>query len=277
MLLRRPLLAAALLLACAPGLRAQPALLRTAVDGTFAPHAMAKLSGGVEGFNVDLAEALGREMGRPVEVEAISAAGLIPGLNSAKYDFIAAPWTVTAERAEQLLFTEPYLDTNLRFALRRGSPEMTGPEDLRGKVLAVNKGSLYDGWARANEGRYGFTTQAYDTQSDAVQAVLQNRAYANLAANTVLLWTAKAVPALSPGFELSTGQFWSIPVRKDDVAMRDRLDLAIKCLKAKGEVARIAERWFGKPGPDSAATKPFPGRGTPGFAGYDPTPQPACP
>ena len=269
------LIAALLGLCLALPAAAQP--LHTAVDGTFAPHAMTKLGGGLEGFNVDLAQAIGKQMGRPVEVEAISAAGLIPGLNSGKYDFIAAPWTVTAERAEQLLFTEPYLDTNLRFAIRRGSPDLTSPEDLRGKVLSVNKGSLYDTWAQANAAKYGFTTQAYDSQSDAVQAVLQGRAYANLAANTVLLWTSKSVPALAPGLELSTGQYWSIPVRKDDKAMRDAIDQAIKCLKAKGEIARIAERWFGAPGAEAAATKIFPGRGTPGFAGYDPTPQPPCP
>ena len=44
-------------------LRAQDAKpLRTGVDGTFAPHAMPKMSGGVEGFNIDLAEEIARRL-----------------------------------------------------------------------------------------------------------------------------------------------------------------------------------------------------------------------
>ena len=38
--------------------------LRSAVDATFAPHAMAKLGGGVQGFNVDLGEELAKQIGR---------------------------------------------------------------------------------------------------------------------------------------------------------------------------------------------------------------------
>ena len=39
------------------GVRSQP---KTAVDGTFAPHAMPKLGGGYEGFNIDLATEIGK-------------------------------------------------------------------------------------------------------------------------------------------------------------------------------------------------------------------------
>ena len=46
----RPLLALALSLCAAPALAADPAPLRTGVDGTFAPHAIPKLGGGFEGF-----------------------------------------------------------------------------------------------------------------------------------------------------------------------------------------------------------------------------------
>src|SRR3954470_13351659 len=85
------------------------------LDGTFAPHAMPKLGGGIEGFNVDLAEAIAQRLKRPVEIVAQEFSGLIPGLNSKKFDFIAAPVTVTEERSKSLLFTEGYLDTDYQF------------------------------------------------------------------------------------------------------------------------------------------------------------------
>ena len=76
--------------------------IQTAVDATFAPHAMPKLGGGIEGFNVDMAMEIGKRLKRPVNVEGTQFSGLIPGLNAKKYDWIAAPTTVT--RAGRLGF-----------------------------------------------------------------------------------------------------------------------------------------------------------------------------
>ena len=70
--------------------------LRTAVDATFAPHAMTKLGGGLQGFNVELGEELAKRLGRRIEIEGAEFSGLVPGLNSRRYDFLVAPVTVTA-------------------------------------------------------------------------------------------------------------------------------------------------------------------------------------
>ena len=69
-----------LLLASSPAPAQQP--LKTAVDGTFAPHAMPKLSGGIEGFNVDLANEIGRRLKRPVEIAATQFSGILPSLQA---------------------------------------------------------------------------------------------------------------------------------------------------------------------------------------------------
>src|SRR5688572_28140679 len=81
---------------------AQPKPMVAGVDGTFAPHAMPKLGGGVEGFNIDLIEGIGRKMGRKIEVFSGQFSGLIPAMNSGQLTFVGAPTTVTPERAQQL-------------------------------------------------------------------------------------------------------------------------------------------------------------------------------
>ncbi len=271
---RRKVLAAPALLA-ATSVRAQGLPpLRTAVDGTFAPHAMPKLGGGVEGFNVDLFTELARRMGRAIIIDSSSFSGLVPALNAGRYDFLAAPTTVTRERAESLLFMEGYLFTEFQFGIRRGSAPITSLEDIRGKVVAVNRGSAYDTWARDNAAKYGFTPQAFDSQSDAVQAVLTGRAYGTLGGNTVVRYAAKRNPQLVPDFVLrETRAHWSAPFRKDSVQLRDQMELVLECMKRDGTVARMSEQWFGvKPGPDDAENVIFPGFGVPGMPGYDPTP-----
>ncbi|MBI0432385.1 transporter substrate-binding domain-containing protein [Roseomonas sp. KE0001] len=247
--------------------------LRTAVDGTFAPHAFPKLDGGVQGFNVDLFTAVAKKMGRPITIDSASFSGLVPALNAGRYDFLAAPVTVTPERAENLLFTEGYLYTEYQFGIRKGTAPITSLDDVRGKAIAVNKGSAYDAWAQANAAKYGFTVQTFDSQPDAVQAVIAGRVFATLGGNTTIRYAATRAPLLVPDFTIKeTRAHWAAPFRKDNAELRKSVENALECLKKDGTVAALSEKWFGvKPGPEDAENVVFPGYGVPGLPGYDPT------
>ncbi len=247
--------------------------ISTGVDATFAPHAMPKLGGGIEGFNVDLANEIAKRLKRPINIEATQFSGLIPGLNAKKYDWIAAPTTVTPERAKALLFTEGYLDTDYQFLVKKSDPDIKGLEDLKGKTIAVNKGSAYESWAKDNAPKYGFKYDVYDTNADAVQAVLSGRASTNLAGNTVVAWAAKQNPMLKTTYTIKTGLVWAIPFRADDKAGRAQISMVIKCMKQDGSLAALHEKWFGsKPTADSSTVKIAPGHGVPNMEGYDATP-----
>lgn len=280
--------AAALLVSAGPGAgparaqdRGTAAMppLRCAVDGTFAPHAFPSLQGGVQGFQIDLFREVARRMGREIVIDSASFSGLIPAMNAGRYDFLCAPTTVTPERAENLLFTEGYLWTELQFGIRRGTPPIRSVEDLRGKAISVNKGTPYEQWVRNNAERLNLTLLAFDTQPDAVQAVLNGRAHANLSGNTVVRYAASRNPQFVADLVLSeTRLHWGTPFRKDSAELRNRVEEVIECMKRDGTVARLSERWFGdRPGPDQAETIVFPGYGPPGLPGHDPTPhEPRC-
>jgi len=177
-----------------------------------------------------------------------------------------------------MLFTEGYLNTDFQFLIKNGAPKVEKLEDLKGKVVTVNKGSAYDSWARDLEGKIGWKVESFGTQTDAVQAVLVGRADANVAGNTVIAWAAKNNPQLELSYLYSTGLVWAAPLRKDSGEFRKPLENAIECIKLDGTMAKLHEKWFGvAPTPGSAAVTVYPGYGVPDMPGYDATAHtPAC-
>jgi polar amino acid transport system substrate-binding protein len=277
MLLHRRLAAiAAVALLFAGSALAQSKLppLRTGVDGTFAPHAMPKLGGGIEGFNVELFTEVARRMHRDITIDSTSFSTLIPGLLAGRYDFIAAPTTVTKERAEQMIFTAGYIWTAYQFGIKKGSKPIKDWADLKGKAVAVNKGTPYETLSKAKAAELGFTVQVYDTQPDAIQAVISGRAYATLGGNTAIVYAASKNKQFVADLELKdTRAHWAAPFRKDSVALRNQMQDVLDCMKKDGTIAKLSEKWFGrKPSADGLEVVITPGYGVPGMPGYDPTP-----
>src|SRR5215471_8649625 len=138
---------------------------------------MVRGASGPEGFGVDMIKDIGRRIGRPgVEIVDINFSGLFAALFSKRIEFTVNPLNITAERAERMLYTEPFFATGNGFLIR-ANDEMKGFEDLKGKQLAVNRGTISDTWATANAEKYGFEVQRYDTFPDSVQAVITRRAF----------------------------------------------------------------------------------------------------
>ncbi len=153
--------AGAVLLVVAPAYAEDLPPLRTGIDATFAPHAFPNLSGGYQGFNIDLADDLSKLLKRKIVIDYTQYSGLIPAMQAGTYDFLIAPTTVTKERAENMLFTEGYLNTDFQFLIKKGAPKIEKLEDLKGKTVSVNKGSVYNSWARNLEDKIGWKVEIF--------------------------------------------------------------------------------------------------------------------
>lgn len=266
-LISSSLIAMAAMSLSAPASAQEP--LRTALDGTFAPHAMPTMSGGVEGFNVDLVMLIGERLGRDIALTSAQFSGLIPALQAGTFDFLAAPVTVNEERAANLLFTEGFMDTNFAFVVPEAMSEYADLEAFRGKTISVNRGSAYESYLNEHADEYGWVVEGYGSNTDAVAAVLAGRADANLAGATVAAWAAQQTPGLSLSYEIETGLVWALSFRQDSEEMRNLVDRAIECLKIDGSMAELSMKWFGvEPAEGTTIVTPTPGYGVPGFPGY---------
>lgn len=245
--------------------------LKVACDLGFAPFCFKTPAGEVTGFTYDFSVELAKKLGRPgVDVTDSNFSAIFAGLFSKRFEMIPAPTNITAERAQQMLFSEPYMPTGMGFLVKKGT-KIASLEDLKGKALTVNNGSISDKWLTDNEQKYGFTIQRYNKNADAVQAVMIGRAYANVADAPVSRYVATQTPAAEVAYVFDSGRDFGLAFRKEDVAFRSQVEGALECMKTDGSLAKLHEKWFGvKPAAGSSTAKVFPGTGAPGFDGFDP-------
>ena len=233
---------------------------------------------GPEGFGVDVGNEIARRLHRPgVQIEDVNFANLFASLFAKRIEFTINPLNITAERAERMLFTEPFFATGNGFLIR-ASDTMTGFEDLKGKALAVNRGTISDTWATANATKYGFEVQRYETFPDSVQAVLTRRVFTAINEIPTTVFAASKNKAVKVGFKDIDGRNFGIAFRLEDGAYRDKVEMALECMKTDGTLHKLYVKWYGdEPTPGTALDTVYPGYGAPGMAHYDPTPhQPAC-
>jgi polar amino acid transport system substrate-binding protein len=234
---------------------------------------MVRGTNGPEGFGVDLVTEIAKRIGRPsVEVLDINFSGLFAALFSKRIEFTVNPLNITKERAEKMLYTEPFFATGNGFLVRKGE-KLDGFGGLKGKILAVNRGTISDTWATENAAKYGFEVQRYETFPDSVQAVITQRAFTALNEIPTTVYAASQNPAIEVGFKDFNGRNFGYAFRYDSEDYRDKVEVAIECMKQDGTMAKLYEKWYKeKPAEGTSLTTVYAGYGAPGFKGYDDKP-----
>ena len=252
-------------------------MIQVGTDFGIAPFVF-RTPSGPEGFSVDMIKEVARRIKRPgVDIADMNMSGLISALMSRRIEIMVNPFGITAERSERMLFTEAYLGTGNAFIIRKGD-QMKGLADLKGKVLAVNRGTISDTWATESAANHGFEVQRYDNFPDSVQAVITRRAFAALNEIPTANFATTQNAQIQVGFAEYTGRNFGFALRLESVAFRNQVEEAIECMKLDGWLLKNYEKWFKQPAPNDPALRTvFPGWGPPGFKGHDPTPHtPKC-
>jgi len=248
---------------------AQDGPLVVGLDFGVVPFGQINASGEKEGFSIDLAEAFAEELGRDgAEVVDVEFSGMFAALFAKRFEFIITPLFITAERAERMLYTEPYFPADSGFIIAADAA-MSSLDDLNGEVVAVNNGTRHDDWATAHAEQYGFTVQRYSNVPETVQAVASGRAFATVNQSPTMVYAASQNDRVHLGFIDRTGDNFGLAFRLEDVDYRNRVEQILECFKLDGTLAELHRKWFGAdPDPQSSMAAVYVGYGAPGVNGY---------
>lgn len=209
------------------------------------------------GLDIDLANAMAAVLGVEVEFENAGFDTLLPALDAERYDAIMSSMTASEERKQTVDFVE-YFNAGSGIIVAAGNPKgIASADDLCGQTVAVQKGTVQAefllGTAGApggkdkeckDAGKDGITVREFDTDPEAVQALVAGQADAEMADFPVAAYSAQQNEGK---IEIVPNQIdpapYGIAVRKSSTALRDVLQQALDAIKASGEYLEILGAW----------------------------------
>lgn len=221
------------------------------LDDSFAPMGFRDEQGNLTGFDVDLAEAMGKKLGKQIKLQPIDWSMKESELQSGKIDLIWNGYTITPERQEKVDFSVPYLNNKQVIVTMANSPIQT-KADLAGKkigaqsessaVTAMEKeAALYASFAGGKAVTFEDNNMALmDLEAGRVDAVVSD---AVLVRYYVTLKGADKYRVLDEDFG---DEAYGVGIRKGDTKMVDAFNKAYEELKQDGTLATISEKWFGE-------------------------------
>lgn len=195
------------------------------------------------GFDMDLVQAICDKLGYKMEVKNLGFDALIPALKSGQIDIIAAGMDATDERKKQIDFTDVYYRGGYTIVVPTGNTDITGYDTIQGKTVGAQVGSKAADFARehgANVKEYDTNTQGWmELDAGTCDAVSIDMAVAQYYIQQGGKDKLKLVgePILSRGVAMG--------ISKDKPELRDKVNNALKELKADGTYAKIYKKWFG--------------------------------
>lgn len=226
------------------------AALDVCVEGNYPPFSEISADGTLVGFDIDFAGELCKRVGESCTLVQESWGLLIPSLIADKCDAIVASMSDTPDRRRLIDFTVPYYKAPIRFVGLASVALDDTPEGLAGKMVGVQRGTINQTFMQAHYP--AATLRLYGNQEHVLLDLSIGRLDA-VAGEAVQLDAGFLDTPAGQGFAFFGGPHYdaaiqgagvAIGVRKNDDALRDKLDAAIAATRSDGTYDAIAKRYF---------------------------------
>lgn len=246
--------------------------IRIATEGAFPPWNSVDASGKPVGFDIDVGVALCARANLKCEFVTQAWDGIIPALTVGKYDAIMAGMSITEKRKQVISFSEPYALTSNYFVVSKSVdlPAMESAskldlttetdvskdiladlkENLKGRSIGVQGATNAEAFVREYFGE-AVEVRTYDKQDNLNLDLAAGRIDGGLADYSVwktFLESNDGNDAHLYGPRISGGVFGpgvGIGLRKDDAALAEKFNGAIRAIEEDGTLKAISLKWFG--------------------------------
>ena len=226
-------------------------VVRIGTEGAYPPFNFTDADGNLQGFDIDIAQALCDEMGVTCEFVAQDWDGIIPALLANRYDAIIASMSITEERMEIVDFTDKYYQTPARFIMREGSEiSETTPSALEGLTIGAQSATIHANFLEDNY--TGSQVRLYPTLDEAYLDLASGRIDTVFADSIVLYGflndSADGDCCTFVGDAYSDEAYFGsgigIALRQEDDALRERMNAALAAILENGTYDAINAEYF---------------------------------
>lgn len=200
---------------------------------------------GRTGYEPGVAEALGAELGQPVEWVRVPWVDMIPAVQRGDADAVLCGQGITAERLAQVDFTRPYAIFHEGVLVRRGAG-IHAPQDLVGRRVAAIENStnmsLVETFTEAIPVAFGPGSD--DVYADMLAALLAGEVDAVVDDDVVFVPLGATHPDYELAFTVQTANKWGIAVAKDRPEVLAAIDTALGQLIDSGRLRQVWAQWL---------------------------------
>lgn len=195
----------------------------------------------IVGIDIDIAKQVAEDLGVKLEIKDMDFDGLLVALQSDKVDMVFSGMTPTAERKENVDFSDMYYSVKQTFIVRNGDEAtIKSTDDLKGKKIGVQKGSVQEGMAKGL-----FDAENIKSLSKVTDLVLDlknNKVDAILLETPIAEFNAKkneGIALTSIVLEDPDGGY-AIAMKKDQAELQTEVNKTIKELQDGNKIADFA-------------------------------------
>ncbi|HEY8382071.1 MAG TPA: transporter substrate-binding domain-containing protein [Microvirga sp.] len=223
--------------------------IRVGVEGNYPPFSQISPDGKLAGFDIDIANAVCAEMKVECTLVQQEFDGIIPALNAKKFDMIVASMTITDERKKAVDFSDPYYDVPSRWVAKKGAFKEATADSLKGKKVIVLRNSPR---ARYVAEKFpGVETLLVNKETDVYLELAAGRGDIGFGSSVVSSESflkkdqGKDFETVGKTVKLEGGTGGvGIAVRKDDAELKNKINAALKAIKANGTYKKLQDKYF---------------------------------
>ncbi|CAN7659480.1 transporter substrate-binding domain-containing protein [Pararhizobium sp. LjRoot238] len=221
------------------------------VNEAYAPYTTKDASGKAIGWEIDLMDAICKELKEQCTIVDVSWDGLIPALESKKIDVIWSSMSITDERKKRIDFTDKYYSALAGMIGARDGVIGATAEQLKGKTVGIAVSTTQSAYFKKHFSDIA-TEKSYATVDESFQDLASGRVdyiFADTGPLKELLKTdlGKECCEYKGSVEADDavlGAGVGGGVRKGDDELREKLNGAIKAVRANGTYAEFSKKYF---------------------------------